>query len=123
MRVQMRAIASIAAVALTGAPVWAQQTGLGRSPWSLLAQALLSLGVVVGVIYLVYFGLRRFQNRQLDVEADGPIRVIQARRLGGDQWLYLVEIEGRRLVVGGADGQITPIAELGANREETDNEG
>jgi len=92
---------------------WAQADSLPpRDPWALLAQALLSLAVVVGLIYLVYFGIRRISARQLDADSDGPMRVVQARHLGGDRWLYLVEVDGRRFVVGGADGQIARIAEL-----------
>lgn len=106
-----------ACVALAACPAagWAQEVELtGRSPWALLAQGLLSLAVVIAVIYLVYFGARRLTDRHLDAHGEGPVRVIQARHLGGDRWLYLVEIDGRRLVIGGASGQIAPIAELGA---------
>ncbi|MEA3402466.1 MAG: flagellar biosynthetic protein FliO [Armatimonadota bacterium] len=85
----------------------------GRSPWALLGQALLSLAVVVAVIYLVYFGLRRLSDRGLGMEAEGPMRVVQARHLGGDRWLYLVEIDGRRLVIGATSAQLSRIAELG----------
>jgi len=106
-----------ACAVLGGCPAagWAQEAELtARSPWALLAQALLSLAVVVALIYLVYFGARRLTDRHVDAHGDGPMRVIQARHLGGDRWLYLVEIDGRRLVIGGASGQIAPIAELGA---------
>ncbi len=96
----------------------------GRSAGLLLVQALLSLAVVVGVIYLAYFGLRRISARSLGISgrlgagAEGPLRVIQARHLGGDRWLYLIEIGRRRLVVGGATGQVTPIADLGDTQDE-----
>ena len=95
-------------------PAWAQEAAAldGRSPWALLAQALLSLAIVIGVIYLVYFGLRRLTDRQLGADAAGPVRVLQARHLGGDRWLYLVEVEGRRLLVGGAGSGMGLIAEL-----------
>lgn len=107
-------VAAIAAwLALCQPVAWAQTGSLStRSPWALLGQALLSLAVVVGLIYLVFFGIRRISDRQLDASTEGPMRVIQARHLGGNRWLYLVEVEGRRIIVGGADGQITPIAEL-----------
>lgn len=109
----LRRAALTLALLAAGPAAWAQGDALtGRSPWALLAQALLSLAVVVGVIYLVYFGLRRFSARQLDAGADGPMRLVQARHLGGDRWLYLVEVEGRRIVIGGTDAQITPITEL-----------
>ena len=88
-------------------PAWAQEASReldGRSPWALLAQALLSLAVVVGVIYLMYFGLRRLTDRGLGADA--------ARHLGGDHWLYVVEVEGRRMVVGATSTGMALIAEL-----------
>jgi len=96
-------------------PAWAQEASReldGRSPWALLAQALLSLAVVVGVIYLMYFGLRRLTDRGLGADAAGPLRVLQARHLGGDHWLYVVEVEGRRMVVGATSTGMALIAEL-----------
>lgn len=114
MRALRHAAAGLALFAYCHAPVLAQQGSLtGRSPWELLGQALLSLAVVVGVIYLVYFGMRRLGARHLDAGAEGPMRVVQARHLGGDRWLYLVEVEGRRIVVGGTDGALNTLAELG----------
>ncbi len=85
----------------------------GRSAGVLLLQALLSLAVVVGVIYLAYFGLRRLSDRRLGADAEGPLRVVQAQHLGGDRWLYVVRVGRRTLVVGGASGQVTPVADLG----------
>ncbi len=110
----LRSAATVAAcVALSPVAAWAQTGDLPpRSPSVLLAQALLSLAVVVGLIYLVYFGIRRIGDRQPDGATEGPMKVIQTRHLGGDRWLYLIEVEGRRIIVGGADGQITPVAEL-----------
>ncbi|MGI5818247.1 MAG: FliO/MopB family protein [Armatimonadota bacterium] len=115
MSTPLRALTALAVLA-SGAPAaWAQTEDLARrSPWGLLAQALLSLAVVVGVIYLLYFGLRRIGGGRLAPDTEGPMRVLQQRHLGGDRWLYLVEIEGRRLVLGGAEGQIAAIVELDA---------
>ncbi|MGD9498209.1 MAG: flagellar biosynthetic protein FliO [Armatimonadota bacterium] len=98
-----------------GTAAQAQQSGdlTGRSAAWLLAQALLSLAVVVGVIYLMYFGLRRISDRQAGAAGEGPLRVVQARHLGGDRWLYLIRIGRRLLVIGGATGQVTAIADLG----------
>jgi len=95
----------------------------GRSPAVLLLQALLSLAVVVGVIYVAYFGLRRLSERQLGADAEGPLRMVQAKHLGGDRWLYVVRVGRRTLVVGGASGHVTPVADLGeslAGSDETD---
>lgn len=114
MRHSGRIAAAVLALLASNSRAFAQASELtGRSPWELLAQALLSLVVVVGVIYLVYFGLRRLSDRRRESDAEGPVHVIQARHLGGDRWIYLVEIEGRRIVVGGAGGQLTRLAELG----------
>ncbi|NLO04524.1 MAG: flagellar biosynthetic protein FliO [candidate division WS1 bacterium] len=111
----MRAMSVVATLmALGAAPASAQRaSAYDASPAALLAQALLSLAVVVGVIYLAYYGLRRVADRQVGADADGPMRIVQARHLGGDRWLYLVEVGGRRIIVGGAAGHIAPIAELG----------
>ncbi|MFP4248422.1 MAG: FliO/MopB family protein [Armatimonadota bacterium] len=104
--------ALFAAATCCGPAAWAQGAEMtGRSQWWLLGQALLSLAVVVGIIYLVYFGIRRLGDGQLDAGAEGPMRVIQARHLGGDRWLYLIEVEDRRIVVGGTSGQVARIAE------------
>ena len=89
----------------------------------LLLQAMLSLAVVIAIIYATYFGLRRLGDRRLGADTEGPLRVLQARSLGGDRWLYLVAVGSRRLLVGGAAGQVTPIADLGdtgAEGEATD---
>ena len=119
--------AAACAITLLGcAAAHAQDAGAvgGRSAGLLLVQALLSLAVVVGVIYLAYFGLRRISARSLGIsgrlgaDAEGPLRVLQARHLGGDRWLYLIEIGRRRLVVGGATGQVTPIADLGETQDD-----
>ena len=85
----------------------------GHGPAYLLAQAIVALIVVVGIIYLVYFGLRRVTQRQLDASEEGPLEVIQAKHLGGDRWLYVVRIANRTLVVGGGTGQVQAIADLG----------
>lgn len=108
-----RVATGLALLAGAHANAWAEGPEVaGRSPGALLAQALLSLAVVVGVIYLVYFGLRRLSERGLGAQEDGPMHIVQARHLGGDRWIYLVEVEGRRIVIGGTDGQVTPIVEL-----------
>ena len=102
---------------------WAQPTtpSGGTSPIYLLLQALVSLAVVIGIIYLAYLGLRHLGRRQLGVSEEGPLRVIQDRHLGGDRWLYLVAVGGRRLLVGGGASGVQSIADLGeAERAEDD---
>jgi len=113
----MRPARSIVAGALWAAcsVAWAQQQAAPAhtSPLRLLAQALVSLAIVVGIIYLAYFGLRRISQAQPGIGQDGPMQVVQARHLGGDRWLYLVRVGGRTLLVGGGPGQVGLVADLG----------
>ncbi len=113
MSLRRLASACVAGLACTAAYAQQRTTPAGGSAILLLLQALLSLAVVIGVIYLVYYALRRLHDRQLGTDSEGPLRVLQARHLGGDRWLYLVQVGRRTLVVGGAPGQVTPIADLG----------
>lgn len=76
-------------------------------------RALLSLAVVIAVIYLAYYALRRLGGARLVAGEEGPLRVLQARHLGGDRWLYLVRVGARHLVVGGSAGGLSAIADLG----------
>ncbi len=94
----------------------------GASPAYLLAQALVSLTVVIGIIYLAWFGLRRLSHKQLGLSEDGPLRVIQARHLGGDRWLYLVRVGNRTLLVGGGTDGVGPVADLGEDWEDPGDE-
>lgn len=92
----------------------------GLSPTYLLLQALLSLGIVVGIIYLVWWGARHLSQRQLGASAEGPIRVLHARHLGGERWLYLIAVGRRRLLVGGGASGVQPVADLGEAEEPGD---
>ena len=94
----------------------------GASPAYLLFQALISLAVVIGIIYLAWFGLRRLSHKQLGLSEDGPLRVVQARHLGGDRWLYLVRVGNRTLLVGGGADGVRPVADLGEDWEEPGDE-
>jgi len=90
---------------------------MSAQPTYLLLQALVSLAVVIGIIYLAYLGLRHLGRRQLGAGEEGPVRVIQARHLGGDRWLYLVAVGRRRLLVGGGPSGVQRIADLGETEE------
>lgn len=94
----------------------------GASPAYLLLQALVSLTIVIGIIYLAWWGLRHISRRQLGAADEGPVHVLQARHLGGDRWLYLIAVGRRRLLVGGGPSGVRPIADLGEAEEPTDAE-
>lgn len=115
---------AVAVAIITCAVASAQSTAgaSGASPAYLLAQALVSLAVVIGIIYLAWFGLRRLSQKQLGLSEDGPLRVIQARHLGGDRWLYLVRVGNRTLLVGGGADGVRPVADLGEDWEDAGDE-
>lgn len=111
-----RALGTLALTALATQAALAQPAEpapAGRSAGLLLLQALLSLAVVIAVIYLAYYALRRLGGARLVAGEAGPLRVLQARHLGGDRWLYLVRVGARHLVVGGSAGGLSAIADLG----------
>jgi len=74
-----------------------------------LGVALLSLGVVCVLAYAVL----RFLARPGGGRADGPIRVLARCPLEPRRALYLVEVAGRRLLLGVGEGPMTTLADLG----------
>jgi flagellar protein FliO/FliZ len=74
-----------------------------------LGVALLSLGVVCVLAYAVL----RFLARRGGGRADGPIRVVARCPLEPRRSLYLVEVAGRRLLLGVGEGPMTTLADLG----------
>ena len=77
----------------------------------MLFRTVLSLLLVVGVVYAGAWFLKRFV-RQRGGGAGFPVRVLGSTLLGPKRSLYLVEVEGRRLVLGVTDASINLITEL-----------
>jgi flagellar biosynthetic protein FliO len=71
--------------------------------------ALLSLGLVCVLAYAVL----RFLSRRGFGHASGPIRILARCALEPRRSLYLIEVAGRRLLVGTGDGSMTTLADLG----------
>ena len=85
-----------------------QLPGLGGS----LAVSLASLGIVCLLAYVsLRFLARRGFGRGAGASAD-PIRVLGRCSLEPRRSLYLVEVAGRRFLVGVGDGPMTALAEL-----------
>lgn len=78
-----------------------------------LGVALLSLGLVCVLAY----GVLRFLARRGVGRPSGPIRVLARASLEPRRSLYLVEVAGRRLLLGVGDGPTTTLADLGAGSE------
>lgn len=76
-----------------------------------LLQAGVSLAVVIGLIYLIYFGLRRLSQAAPTHKGD-RLRVVESRHLGGGRWVYILEVADRILIVGGSNEGLQTLAEL-----------
>jgi flagellar protein FliO/FliZ len=70
----------------------------------------LILGAVLGVVYLVFFLLKRAGGRSM--QSTDLIRVLGAQSLPGNRAVYLVSVGKQVFLVGGADQAVTLISEI-----------
>lgn len=91
-----------------------QSSGGGHGSLYYLLQAGISLAVVIGLIYLIYFGLRRLSQAAPTHKGD-KLRVVESRHLGGGRWVYILEVADRILIVGGSNEGLRTLAELPAD--------
>jgi flagellar protein FliO/FliZ len=79
------------------------------SSWDFLRMVLI-LAAVVGVIYLIFWMLKRGLRRQLP--QNNLIRLLGTRNLSGNRALHLVEMGKQVFLVGSAEGSISLISEI-----------
>jgi flagellar protein FliO/FliZ len=79
------------------------------SSWDFLRMVLI-LAAVVGVIYLIFWLLKRGMRRQLP--QNDLIRLLGTRNLSGNRSLHLVEMGKQVFLVGSAEGSISLISEI-----------
>ncbi len=79
-----------------------------------------SLAIVLGLIALLAFLFRRFRESASHRPSSGRIASIARLDLGGRREIRLVEIAGRRLVVGVAGDRIELLTELEGDEEVPD---
>ena len=79
------------------------------SSWDFLRMVLI-LAAVVGVIYLIFWMLKRGLRRQLP--QNDLIRLLGTRNLSGNRALHLVEMGKQVFLVGSAEGSISLISEI-----------
>ncbi|RDL43648.1 flagellar biosynthetic protein FliO [Marinomonas piezotolerans] len=72
----------------------------------------LALGFLVALIPLVIWGLKRLQGLQHKL-SKSEIRVIATHPIGTKERLLLIEVDGKRLLIGATAQQITCLKELG----------
>lgn len=68
------------------------------------------LALVVGVIYLVYFFLKKSSRRK--IQENDLIRVLGSKALSGSRAIHLVEAAGGVYLIGSSDGGVELIAEI-----------
>jgi flagellar biosynthetic protein FliO len=84
-----------------------ENTGFGV----LLFKTIFALIVVIGLVYLGTWAMRKLMNVQKKGKGI-PINVIGSSMLGPKKGIYLVEVDGRWLVLGVTDSSISYLTEL-----------
>ena len=87
--------------------------GIGAIVSSILA-IVVALALVLGMAWGVIWLLKKLQDRQLGVRADGegeqPIRFLRSMPLGQRERVVLIEARGETMLVGATTGTITLLA-------------
>jgi flagellar biogenesis protein FliO len=89
-------------------PATAPATG-GVSTWDFLRMLLILAGVV-GVIYLLFWLLRKGSGKK--IQENDLIRVLGSRSLAGNRALHLVEVGTSVFLVGASDGGVELVSEI-----------
>ena len=88
-----------------------------QQPWySLTFDLVVKLGVVVGLIYLTMWALKRFvlgpQARTRGAPLTGRLELLDTTHLGPNRTVYLVEVADRVLVLGATQTTLSTLAEI-----------
>lgn len=89
------------------------------SQWLQLLRSLGSFALVIGLIFVLAWLAKRYFNPQKWGMSIQGIRVVQSLPLGVKKKLMVVEVEGKRLLLGVGNDSITRLCELeGASQEQ-----
>ena len=75
---------------------------------------LLSLVIVVALIPVFLFGVKKLQSVQLKLGKASAIQVMTVQSLGTKEKLVIVEVDGQRLLLGVTANSIALLKDLGA---------
>lgn len=81
---------------------------------------LASLAVVIGTIALLRFALLRLGFAPAQARSDGRIRIVETTTLAPKLQLHLVDVEGRRLLLGSTESGIRRLASLPSGSSQQD---
>jgi flagellar biosynthetic protein FliO len=76
-----------------------------------------ALGVVLGLIFVVLWVIRRFFTQRPLVAGGQVISILAARHIAPKKQIVVVEVEGHKLVLGLAGDSITYLTRLGPSAE------
>jgi len=85
------------------------------SPWFILGRALGSLGLVLALIFALAWLAKKFVKPQSWLSPLASIKIHQNISIAPKKKLMIVEVEGRRLLLGLGAEAITMLCELNAN--------
>ena len=88
-----------------------ESLGIG-DPWHHLLNALIYLAVVIGLILLTWYVLRRVSSGMLSASEDGPLSIIQTVSVGQGRMLSLAEVAGRVYLIAWTEGSAQVIGEF-----------
>lgn len=98
----------------------AQPAATGESGTYLLARTAGGLGLVISLIILAYFAVRRYGPKYLRRQgAQGALKVIETLPIGEKRSIALIQVEDKRLLIGNTQQQITLLAQLPMMTEAT----
>lgn len=90
------------------------------SQWWMLVKTLGALALILGLIFgLSYLAKRYFQPGKFAKNFSKGLRVIQSLPLNQKSKLILVEVEGRKLLIGLTQGHICSLKDFGEEQAES----
>ena len=104
---------------LSPVPAWAQSSPTGEPVsfgWALL-QMLAALALVLGIMLLLYWLLRRLNPRQILGAQTGTLKLWGRLNLGSRKSLVLVEVGRKMLVLGLGDKELCLLREIDNSEE------
>ncbi|QOC21195.1 flagellar biosynthetic protein FliO [Wenzhouxiangella sp. AB-CW3] len=82
-----------------------------------LGRTALGLLLVLGLVFALAWAARRSGLAGLSTRGnDGPIRLLAQRSLGARERLVLVEVDGRKMLLGVVPGRISRLDEAGIDK-------
>lgn len=73
-----------------------------------LLKLLATLGMMVGLIYLISYMLRKAMNKsQLKINETSGIKILESRSISQRSAVYLIEVEGREYVIADSTNGVT----------------